>query len=80
MKGTPAERRERGRRAAAKSVESKRLRRPVPRPEAPSRDYAPPETEFLRACDEYQSTYKVRFMSATDYLFVLTNVLGYRRT
>lgn len=62
-----------------KSAEARSLKRPVPHPETAGREYSASESEFLRAVAEYQARYRVRFMSATDYMYVLTGTLGYER-
>lgn len=41
--------------------------------------YTDEETEFLRACDLYRESTGLRFLKASDYLYVLTQILGYRR-
>lgn len=43
------------------------------------RDYSDDELEFLKACDKYRSGKRMNCLDATDYFYILTKKLGYKK-
>lgn len=64
--------------AAAHSKAARSLGRPVVNPLVGDREYSAEEVEFLRACDEYRRRFRLRFLTACEFLAVAKS-LGYTK-